>query len=105
LATTLKLQVRHDLAGVPGLSAQADLLAQSDRIVTPDNAVRIPGYSRVDASMRYARQSSLGMLTWRVGLDNVFDRRAWRESPYQFGHVYLFPLAPRTLRLSVEAAL
>lgn len=104
-ATTLKLQVRHDLAALPGVSLQADLLAESNRIVTPDNAVRIPGYARIDTSMRYVHASSFGTLTWRAGIDNLFDRRAWRESPYQFGHVYLFPLAPRTLRLSIEAAL
>ena len=44
-------------------------------------------------------------LVWRAGVDNLTDRRAWRESPYQFGHAYLFPLAPRTLRLSVQADL
>jgi iron complex outermembrane receptor protein len=42
-------------------------------------------------------------LVWRVGLDNAFDRRAWRESPYEYEHVYLFPLEPRTWHASVEA--
>ena len=41
-------------------------------------------------------------LRWRVGIDNLFDRRAWRESPYQYGHVYLYPLAARTARVSVQ---
>jgi iron complex outermembrane receptor protein len=41
-------------------------------------------------------------MTWRLGLDNATDRRAWRESPYQFGHSWLFPLAPRTLRVSLD---
>ena len=40
-----------------------------------------------------------------VGIDNVADTRAWKESPYQFGHAYLFPLAPRTWRVSVQADL
>jgi len=104
-AATLKLQARHGLAAVPGLSLQGDLLAESERIATPNNGVRIPGYARFDAALRYLRPSAFGTLTWRAGIDNVFDRRAWRESPNQFGHVYLFPLAPRTWRLSVEAAL
>jgi iron complex outermembrane receptor protein len=37
-------------------------------------------------------------------VDNVFDRRAWREAPYQFSHAYLYALAPRTWRASLEAA-
>ena len=32
------------------------------------------------------------------------NRRAWKESPYQFGHVYLYPMAPRSWRASVQAA-
>jgi len=42
------------------------------------------------------------VLTWRVGVDNVTDHRAWRESPYQFDHAYLFPLAPRTWRTQLQ---
>ena len=56
--------------------------------------------------MRYVQTAAAGTtLTWRAGVDNVLDRRAWKESPYEFGHAYLFPLPPRTFRLSVEAAL
>ncbi|HEX6706021.1 MAG TPA: TonB-dependent siderophore receptor [Albitalea sp.] len=104
-AAALKLQGRYDVAALPGLALQGDLLAEGDRMVLEDNSARIPGYARVDASLRYAQATGLGRLTWRAGVDNLFNRRAWRESPLQFGHVYLFPLAPRTWRLSVEVAL
>jgi iron complex outermembrane receptor protein len=105
-AAALKLLASHDVAALPGLQLQADLLAEGNRVVLPDNSARIPGYARVDAGVRYRHAVGTGtVLTWRAGVDNVFDRRAWKESPYQFSHVYLFPLAPRTWRLSVEAAL
>ena len=42
--------------------------------------------------------------SWQT-IDNLFDQRAWRESPYQFGHAYLFPLQPRTLRVSLQVDL
>jgi len=103
---SLKLQARRDLAAVPGLSVQGDFMAESNRTLLPITGdARIPGYGRVDASLRYAHPTSFGALTWRAGVDNLLDRRAWRESPYEFGHVYLFPLAARTFRVSVEAAL
>ena len=70
-----------------------------------DNSVSIPGYSRVDASLRFDSTLAGKTTLWRAGLDNVFNRRAWKESPLQFGHVYLFPLAPRTLRVSVDVSL
>ena len=43
-------------------------------------------------------------LTWRAGIDNVFDRHYWRDAPTTYwGGTYLFAAAPRTLRLSVTA--
>ena len=81
-------------------------MAESNRTLLPNTGdARIPGYTRVDASLRFAQPTDFGALTWRAGVDNLLDRRAWRESPYEFGHVYLFPLAARTFRVSVEAAL
>jgi len=102
---TLKLQSRYDMPAVRGLSIDASLVAEGNRMVLEDNSVRIPGYARVDVAARYEQRTNAGVLTWRAGIDNLFDRRAWKESPPQFGHLYLFPLASRTLRFSVEAAL
>ena len=72
----------------------------------PDNSAQIPSVTRFDLGARYERKSAPAR-TWtlRAGIDNVFDRRAWRESPYQFGHAYLFPLEPRTLRVSLQVDL
>jgi iron complex outermembrane receptor protein len=102
---TLKLQGRYTVAAVSGLSLSAGLLAESRRAVLPDNSIHIPGYGRIDTALRYVQPTQAGTLTWRAGIDNLFDRRAWKESPYQFAHAYLFPLAPRTLRLSLDVAL
>lgn len=104
-AVAVKLQGRYDVAAVPGLVVQADWHAVGNRMVLEDNSVRVPGYARTDLGLRYGHSTGVGRLTWRVGIDNLFDKRAWRESAFQFGHVYLFPLAPRTLRVSLEAAL
>lgn len=104
-ARTLKLQAEHRPAALPGLALQGALVAESRRQALPDNSAQIPGWSRIDLGARYDTRWSGTALTWRVGVDNLADRRAWRESPHQFGHAYLFPLAPRTLRVSVQAEL
>lgn len=104
-ARTLKLQADHRVAALPGLTLQGAFVAESRRQVLPDNSAQIGGWSRVDLAARYDTRWGGTALVWRAGVDNVADRRAWRESPYQFGHAYLFPLAPRTLRLSVQADL
>ena len=71
----------------------------------PDNSASIPAYALVDTALRYVTTFGRVHTTWRAGIDNLFDRRAWRESPYEFGHVYLYPLAPRTARASVQVDL
>ncbi|WP_238139337.1 TonB-dependent siderophore receptor [Roseateles aquatilis] len=99
--TVLKLQARQNV-GLPGMEVQAGLIYEGKRMVLPDNSLAIPGWSRIDLGARYEQNIGRQMLIWRVGVDNVTNRRAWRESPYQYEHVYLYPLANRTWRASVE---
>jgi iron complex outermembrane receptor protein len=105
-ATSLKLMLGHDVAALPGLGVQAWLLAEGDRTLLPAaDSPRIGGWARVDLAAHYAHSVGAATLHWRAGVDNLADRRAWKESPFQFGHVYLYPLQPRTWRLSVQADL
>ena len=102
---TLKVLAGYDLAAIRGLNLQAGVVHESVRMVLLDNSAAIPGWTRVDAALRYETKLAGAQTTWRAGIDNLFDRRAWRESPYQFSHAYLYPLAPRTLRVSVQVDL
>ncbi len=102
---TFKMQARHRVDALPGLTLLAGVVHEGNRIVTPDNSARIPSWTRVDLGARHEHQAAAARLTWRIGVDNVFDKRAWRESPFQFGHIYLYPLAPRTFRVSLQADL
>jgi len=72
------------------------------RTVLPGETLQLPSWTRIDLGARWTMATAAGPMTWRLGLDNATDRRAWRESPYQFGHSWLFPLAPRTLRASLD---
>ena len=102
---TLRAGTEYRPAGVIGLALLASVAAEGNRVVLPyDEAVRIPGWARLDLGARWKQVWSDTTLLWRVGVDNATDRRAWKESPYQFGHVYLYPLAPRTWRASVHAS-
>jgi iron complex outermembrane receptor protein len=102
---TLKLGARYRVASVQGLELLADLVHEGDRIVLPDNSARVPSWTRLDAGLRPQRNFGRVATTWRAGIDNLLDRRAWRESPFEFGHVYLYPLAPRTAWLTVQVEL
>ena len=79
--------------------------ALGPRYVLPDNSLRTPGWASTGLSARYTTQALGRAWLLRLGVDNLFDQRAWKESPYQFGHAYLYPLAPRTWRASIQATL
>jgi iron complex outermembrane receptor protein len=104
-AVTLRMQARYAVAAVPGLAVQGGSSYESAREVLPDNSVEIPSVTRFDLGFDLQRRLVGAAWTLRAGVDNVFDRQAWRESPYQFSHAYLFPLAPRTWRMSLQVDL
>ena len=104
-ARTLRLQAQYTPPTLPGLALQARLSHEGSRAALPDNSARIDGHTQVALGARFDTLRGETRISWRAGVDNVFDKRAWKESPYQFGHAYLFPLPPRTLRLSVQVDL
>jgi iron complex outermembrane receptor protein len=104
-ARTLRLQVEHDLGALPGLHLLGSVVHEGDRMVLPDNSLRIPAWTRLDLLARYEHTLGGTQLTWRVGVDNATNQRAWKEAPYQYGHAYLFPMAPRTWRVALQAAI
>ena len=106
-ATSARAGVAWAPPALPGLALSAIARYEGPREVHPDNSVEIGGWATADLAARYDWRPSPGAgpaWTFRLGVDNVFDRRAWRESPYQFSHVYLYALAPRTWRASVDVA-
>ena len=103
-ALTFRIQAGYSVPQVPGLAFGATLAAEGNRTVLPDeNDTRIPGYAVVGATAQWVQRAvGATTLTWRAGIDNLFDKQAWKESPYQFAHVYLFPLPGRTVRVSLQ---
>ncbi len=101
----LKALVGWNVGALPGLLVTAAIDHQGNRAVLPDDTVDIPAWTTLDLGARYTQSLGDTVLVWRAGVDNATDRRAWRESPYQYDHAYLFPLATRTWRLSLEARL
>lgn len=98
----LRANVSHALAAVPGLHLGAHLSHEGRRAVLPNGSLQLPSWTRIDASLRYETRLQDQPATWTLAVDNLLDRRFFKESPYQYGHVYLFPNAPRTVRLSLE---
>jgi iron complex outermembrane receptor protein len=100
-----RAQAAWRFASLPGLELQGQLSHEGRRAVLLDESIMLPAWTRVDAALRYETKVGRAATTWTLGIDNIANKRYWKESPFQFGHVYLYPGAPRTLRLSVTAAL
>ncbi|NJS37090.1 MAG: TonB-dependent receptor [Brachymonas sp.] len=86
---------------------QASLHASHEgrRAALPDNTISLPAWTRLDASLKWSTATQGINTTWQLSIDNLLDKRFFKESPYQFGHAYLFPAAPRSLRLLASFAL
>ena len=89
-------------ASVPGLRTGLRLSHEGERRVTEDGAIQLPAWTTWDASVHYDTKMNSVASTWSLAIDNLADKRYWRESPKQFGHYYLYPGAPRTLRATVQ---
>jgi iron complex outermembrane receptor protein len=89
----------------PGLELQGQLSHEGPRNVSTDGSITLPAWTRFDAALRYETKLGGTATTWTVGIDNIADKRYWKESPFQFGHMYLYPGAARTVRVGFTAEL
>jgi iron complex outermembrane receptor protein len=101
----LRAQADYRVPAIPGLTVQARLSHEGTRSVLPDGSVMLPAWNQLDSTLRYDTMLRGTPTTWTLGVDNLTDRRFFKESPNQYGHAYLFPAAPRLLRISVQASL
>lgn len=83
---------------------QADVVHEGQRWVDTANTIRLPSWTRVDLGVRAVQLlSEQRSITWRLGVVNAFNKRAWKEAPSMFGgHTYLFQMPERTLTASAQ---
>jgi iron complex outermembrane receptor protein len=103
-AVTLRAQAQYRIADIPGLRTSVRLSHEGSRRVTEDGSIELPSWTTVDWATHYDTRIQGTRTQWTLAIDNLADRRYWRESPKQFGHYYLYPGAPRTLRVGVKAS-
>lgn len=100
---TVKMGHSWRVGAVSGLTLQGDIVHEGPRTADAVNGLRIPAWTRVDVGMSHAQPVGREQaVTWRIGVTNLFDARAWIESPTQFDHIYLFPMMARTVTASMQ---
>lgn len=98
------LYLDYRLPFAEGLSVLGGWRHASSNVATPDGLTRVPSYNVFDAALRYTRDFNGHAMTWRLNVDNVFNRSYWRDTGSALGDSYLFPGAPRLARLSLTFA-
>lgn len=86
------------------LALQADVVHEGPRWVDATNTLRLPSWTRLDLGVRAVQPlSDQRSVTWRLGVTNAFNKRAWREAPSMFGgHTYLFQMRERTVTAAAQ---
>jgi len=101
---TLRAVAQYRFADVPGLRSSLRLSHEGERSVLENGSIQLPAWTTLDAATHYDTRISGTRTQWTLAIDNLTNRHYWRESPKEFGHYYLYPGAPRTLRLAVKAS-
>jgi iron complex outermembrane receptor protein len=92
----------YKFAAVPGISLNALATFETGKSVTGNESVVLPSAWQLDAGIGYHQKVAGQTALWRFNVQNLTNRVFWREAPStQWGGIYLFPAAPRTLRASV----
>jgi iron complex outermembrane receptor protein len=101
---TLRALAQYRFTDTPGLRSSLRLSREGARRVTEDGNINLPSWTTLDFAAHYDTRIQGTRTQWTLAVDNLVDRHYWRESPKQFGHYYLYPGAPRTVRLGVKAS-
>lgn len=101
---TLRALAQYRFANVPGLRTSLRVSHEGARRVTEDGSINLPSWTTLDFATHYDTRIHGTRMQWTLGIDNLANRHYWRESPKQFGHYYLYPGAPRTVRVGMKAS-
>ncbi len=99
----LRLNAAYRIA--PEWQLGAHLSHEGRRAILPDNSLFLPAWTRLDASLKWDTPINGVKSSWQLSVNNLLGKRFFQESPYQFGHAYLFPTQPRTIRLAASFAM
>jgi iron complex outermembrane recepter protein len=98
-AHSLRLGARTRLGGAWHWQASAHLSHEGRRAATADGRVELPAWTQVDLGLSAQPRPGLRL---DAAVDNLSNRRAWKEAPTQFGHLYLYPLPSRSWRVNAQ---
>ncbi|CAG8865305.1 Ferric-anguibactin receptor FatA [Pseudomonas fluorescens] len=89
---------------VPGLALLAGARYSAGKYADQAGSVQAGGYTVFDVGSRYGTRIGGYDTVLRLTVDNVTDKRYWRDVGEYLGDNYLFQGAPRTARVSAQVS-
>ncbi len=80
------------------LSIQGSWTYSSGKPIDLQNTMQAPSYNKFDAGLKYFDRVGRSQATYRVFVENVFNKFYWRDVSQSFGANMLYPGAPRIMR-------
>lgn len=97
------LQAEYSLP-LPGLALLGGARYSASKYASQAGNVAVGGYTVFDVGSRYRTRIGDYDTVVRLSVDNLFDKRYWRDVGDYLGDDYLFQGAPRTARLSASVS-
>jgi len=94
------LGAEWDTPFVPGLTLTGRVIHTASTYADAANSLSVPSWTRVDAGARYETKISGKPVTFRLNVENLFDKDYWGTATAG----YLFVGSPRTVTLSTSIA-
>jgi iron complex outermembrane receptor protein len=94
--------VIHRIPSFDGLSLNYTVRYIGPKYANRENSARVPGYTRFDLGITEMKKTNMGLFTVRMGIENLFDKRYWADTPEFMGDTYLIPGAPRIFRATAK---
>lgn len=95
------LQADYSLP-IRGLALLGGVQYSASKYADREGSVRVDDYALFNIGSRYSTRIGDYDTVLRLSVDNLFDKRYWRDAGEYLGDDYLFMGAPRTARLSAS---
>jgi iron complex outermembrane receptor protein len=92
----------YALPWVNGLAVLGGVQYSAKKSANRDGSVEVGDYAVVNVGSRYTTKVDGYETVFRLSVDNLFDKRYWRDVGEYMGDDYLFQGAPLTARLSAS---
>lgn len=89
---------------ITGLALLGGARYSASKYANQAGTVDVGSYAVFDLGSRYSTKIGGYDTTLRLMVDNVFDKRYWRDAGEYLGDGYLFQGAPRTARVSASVS-